>query len=88
MITDGLTAVQAFEAGEIDVLNGGLPTDEISRLKETPEYEQYTGLGTYYYGFNIKNIPDVKQRKAMSLAVDRRSLIDNIFQDDQLPATG
>ena len=24
----------------------------------------------------------------MSLAVDRRSLIDNIFQQDQLPATG
>ena len=88
MISDGLTAVQAFEAGEIDVLNQGLPADEISRLKETPEYDQYEGLGTYYYGFNIENIPDVKQRKAMSLAVDRRSLIDNIFQQDQLPATG
>jgi oligopeptide transport system substrate-binding protein len=88
MITDGITAVQAFEAGEIDVLYQGLPVDEISRLKETPEYDQYEGLGTYYYGFNIKNIPDVKQRKAMSLAVDRRSLIDNIFQQDQLPATG
>ena len=88
MITDGLTAVQAFEAGEIDVLYQGLPADEISRLKETPEYDQYEGLGTYYYGFNVKNIPDVKQRKAMSLAVDRRSLIDNVFQQDQLPATG
>ena len=88
MISDGLTAVQAFEAGEIDVLYQGLPVDEISRLKETPEYDQYEGLGTYYYGFNTENIPDVKQRKAMSLAVDRRSLIDNIFQQDQLPATG
>jgi oligopeptide transport system substrate-binding protein len=88
MISDGLTAVQAFEAGEIDVLNGGLPTDEMSRLKELPEYEQYTGLGTYYYGFNLKNIPDLNQRKAMSLAVDRRTLIDNVFQGDQLPATG
>ena len=88
MITDGITAVQAFEAGEIDVLNGGLPTDEIARLKETPEYDQYAGLGTYYEGFNVKNIPDVKQRRAMSLAIDRRSLIDNIAQADQLPATG
>jgi oligopeptide transport system substrate-binding protein len=88
MITDGLTAVQAFEAGEIDVLNGGLPTDEIARLKETPEYDQYTGLGTYYEGFNVKNIPDVKQRRAMSLAINRRSIIDNIAQADQLPATG
>jgi ABC-type oligopeptide transport system substrate-binding subunit len=37
---------------------------------------------------NVKNIPDVKQRQAMSLAIDRRQLIDNIFQEDQLPATG
>jgi len=88
MITDGTTAVQAFEANEIDVLYQGLPPDEISRLKETPEYAQYPGLGTYYYGFNVKNITDVKQRRAMSLAIDRRSIIDNIAQGDQLPTSG
>ncbi len=88
MITDGTTSVQAFEAGEIDVLFQGLPPDEIPRLKETPEYAQYPALGTYYYGFNVKNIPDVKQRRAMSLAIDRQSIIDNIAQQDQLPTTG
>ena len=88
MITDGTTSVQAFEAGEIDVLFQGLPPDEIPRLKETPEYAQYPALGTYYYGFNTKNITDVKQRRAMSLAIDRRSIIDNIAQQDQLPTTG
>jgi oligopeptide transport system substrate-binding protein len=88
MITDGTTSVQAFEAGELDVLFQGVPPDEIPRLKETPEYAQYPALGTYYYGFNVKNIPDVKQRRAMSLAIDRRSIIDNIAQQDQLPTTG
>src|SRR5687768_6333112 len=88
MISDGITAVQAFEAGEVDVLQGGLPPDEISRLKETPEYEQYTGLGTYYYGVNVKNITDLKQRQAMALAIPRQSIIDNVAQADQLPATG
>ena len=88
MITDGVTAVQAFEAGEVDVVYQGLPPDEISRLKETPEYEQYPALGTYYYGFNVKNIPDVKQRRAMALAIPRQSIIDNVAQADQLPATG
>ena len=44
IIVDGITAVQAFEAGEVDALDGsGLPPDEIARLKETPEYEQYPG---------------------------------------------
>ncbi|MGH3072428.1 MAG: peptide ABC transporter substrate-binding protein, partial [Gaiellaceae bacterium] len=88
MISDGITAVQAFEAGEVDVLQGGLPPDEMSRLKETPEYEQYTGLGTYYYGVNVKNITDVKQRRAMALAIPRQSIIDNVAQADQLPASG
>ena len=88
MITDGTTSVQAFEAGEIDVLYQGLPPDEISRLKETPEYDQYPALGTYYYGFNVKSVTDVKQRRAMSLAIDRQSIIDNIAQQDQLPTTG
>ena len=87
MISEGTTAVQAFEAGELD-MTAGLPPEELPRLKDTPEYAQYPGLGTYYYGLNIKTVPDLKQRQAMSLAIDRRTIIDNIAQADQLPSTG
>ena len=88
LINDPITAVQAFEAGEVDVLYQALPPSEISRLKETPEYEQYPGLGNFYYAFNVENIPDVKQRRAMSLAIPRQSIIDNIAQGGQRPSTG
>jgi oligopeptide transport system substrate-binding protein len=88
MISDGVTAVQAFEAGEIDVNNQPPSPDEMARLKETPEYEQYPSLGTYYYGVNVKNISDVNQRRAMALAIPRQSIIDNVAQGDQIPATG
>jgi oligopeptide transport system substrate-binding protein len=89
IIVDGTTRVQAFEAGEVDALDGsGLPPAEMQRLKELEEYEQYEYLGTYYYGFNIENISDVNQRRAMSLAVDRRTIIDNIAQADQVPGAG
>jgi ABC-type oligopeptide transport system substrate-binding subunit len=87
MISDGTTAVQAFEAGEVDV-TASLPPDEIPRLKDTPEYDNYAALGTYYYGLNTKNITDVKQRRAMALAIDRQTIIDNIAQADQVPSTG
>ena len=87
MISDGTTSVQAFEAGEVDV-TADLPPDEIPRLRDTPEYDKYDGLGTYYYGLNTKNIPDVNQRRAMALAIDRQTIIDNIAQADQEPATG
>jgi ABC-type oligopeptide transport system substrate-binding subunit len=71
----------------VDV-TGSIPPDETPRLKDTPEYDKYDALGTYYYGFNTKNIPDVNQRRAMALAIDRRTIIDNIAQADQEPATG
>ena len=87
MIEDATTSVQAYEAGEIDV-NPNLPTEEIAQIKETDDYEKYTSLGTYYYGFNVKNITDVNQRRAMSLAINRREIIDNVAQEDQLPTTG
>src|SRR5918992_2333638 len=88
IIVDGTTAVQSFEAGEVDVLDEQLPPAEIPRLKETPEYELYQGLSTSYYGFNLKQVPDVNQRRAMSLAIDRRSIIENITQANELPAKG
>jgi oligopeptide transport system substrate-binding protein len=89
IIVDGTTRVQAFEAGEIDALDaGGLPPDEIARLKETPEYESYPALGTYYYGFNLENLPDLNERRALSMAIDRRTIVDSIAQADQVPATG
>jgi oligopeptide transport system substrate-binding protein len=89
IIVDGTTRVQAFESGEIDALDGGgLPPDEIARLKDTPEYENYPSLGTYYYGFNMKNISDIHERRALSLAINRQEIIDQVAQADQIPATG
>jgi oligopeptide transport system substrate-binding protein len=87
MIAEGTTATQAFEAGDLDV-NLSLPPEELPRIKGTPEYQQYPALGTYYYGFNTKNITDVNQRRAMALAIDQRSIIDHVAQADQIPASG
>ncbi len=88
IIVDGTTAVQSFEAGEVDTLDEQLPSEEIARLKDTPEYELYKGLSTSYYGFNNKKITDIHQRRAMSLAVNRQEIIDNITQANEIPAKG
>jgi oligopeptide transport system substrate-binding protein len=88
MITEGTTALRAFEAGELDTSGQGLPPVDLPRLKGTPEYAQYPGLGTYYYGLNVKTVPDVNQRRAMALAIDRQTIIDNIAQGDQAASSG
>jgi oligopeptide transport system substrate-binding protein len=87
MLTEGTSSLQAFDAGDVDVTTT-IPTADLPRLKETPEYSQYAGLGTYYYGINLKNVRDVNQRRAMSLAIDRREIVDHITQGGQVPATG
>ena len=89
IIVDGTTRVQAFEAGEIDAIDGGgLPPEEIDRLKEEPYYEQYPSLGTYYYGFNTKNISDVNERRALSLAINRQIITDDIDKTGRDQSTG
>jgi oligopeptide transport system substrate-binding protein len=88
MITDGVTALQAFENGEIDACldDSCEPPAEIDRLKETDTWFVVPNLATYYYGFNLKNIPDVNQRKAMALAIDRTVIVENVTKRGEIPA--
>jgi oligopeptide transport system substrate-binding protein len=89
IIVEGTTAVQAFEAGEVDALDSGLiPPQELPRWKDDPAYYQSAALGTYYYGFNMKQVTDVNQRRAMSLAIDRQLIVDQITQAGEVPAHG
>jgi oligopeptide transport system substrate-binding protein len=88
IIVDGVTKVAAFENGEVDALDGGgLPPEDIERLKAEPYYEQYPSLGTYYYGFNVDNV-GLAQRKAMSLAINRTIITDEIDRTGRAQATG
>ena len=74
IIPEGSTAEQAFNSGEVDVNETGWPTAGHAAVKSTPAYKQFSALGIYYYGFNVKNIPDVNQRRAMaSRSTARRS---------------
>ena len=86
IITDGTTAVQSFDAGEVEVNTTGIPPSDIPREKTKDTYQNYPALGTYYYGLNVKNVP-LQERKALAFAIDRKSIIDHIAQADQVPAT-
>jgi len=88
IIPEGSTAEQAFQSGEVMIDETGWPTADTQRLKQTDDYKQWPALGIYYYGFNVKQIPDVNQRRAMSFAIDRKAIVDNIAQQGQVPATG
>jgi len=89
IIKDSTTALAAFEAGEIDACldNSCLPPDEIERLQDGESYVQSPGLATQYFGFNLKTVPDINQRRALAFALDRTSLVENVTKAGEEPAT-
>lgn len=88
VITDGTTAQNAFDAKNIDLDTTGVVPQDIPRYKKTPYWHVDPSLGTYYYGFNVKNITDVNQRRAMAFAIDRKAIVKYIAQAGQVPARG
>jgi oligopeptide transport system substrate-binding protein len=87
---DEVPAFAEYEAGNLDV--GPVPLADIDRVKADPvlsqEFKQSPSLCTYYYGFNTKApfVDDVRVRQALSMAIDRQSLIDNVTKGGQEPA--
>jgi oligopeptide transport system substrate-binding protein len=89
IIGDATTALQAFEAGELDACFEFtcIPPAEAPRLTDTDEYVAGKALATRFLGFNTANVRDPEQRRAMALAVDRRAIVDNVTSAAESPAT-
>jgi oligopeptide transport system substrate-binding protein len=87
---DETAAFAEYEAGNLDV--AAVPLADIDRVKADPVLSQELviapNLCTYYYGFNTTApvVSDVRVRRALSMAVDRQALIDNVTKGNQEPA--
>ena len=86
-----------FRTGQLHITNE-VPTIKVPRLmKEKAKkekrgkyhpYNNIPGLGIYYYELNTKAKPldDVRVRKALSLAIDRKLLVDRVTRSGEMPA--
>jgi len=89
LIDDVTTALQAYNAGELDLLPD-VPPEEIPRLiAEDPNFYVFPLLGTYYYNFNmdLDLWQDVKVRRAFALAIDREVIVSTAAAS-YVPAAG
>jgi oligopeptide transport system substrate-binding protein len=88
---DAVAQLAEYEAGNLDVVPDP-PLADLDRIKADPVLSQELSINpgtcTYYYGFNTKApfVDDVRVRRALSMAIDRQSLIDNVTKGGQLPA--
>lgn len=77
-----------YEAGKADHVSSP-PLSDLDRIKADPTLSKEFAVSpqqcTYFYGFNTKAlvVDDVRVRRALSMAVDRQSLIDNVAKGGQ-----
>ncbi len=80
---------RAFRAGQLHLTDALPPAkvDVYRRQSSTPlRIDPY--LGTEFYRFNVKRpfVNDVRVRRALALAVDRKTIVERILGGGQLPA--
>jgi len=84
------TEERMFRAGQLHI-TGTIPIDKIALYQEKhPQLLQVVPyLGTYYYRLNVRtpHLKDQRVRRALNLAIDRQSLVDNITKGGELPAS-
>lgn len=92
IITDDTSAFAAFKTGQVDVTEF-IPTAEIQNVLASGEAERYAQIGTYFYTFNLSGndkeveaLKDKRVRRALALAIDRPSIIENVTKAGQVPA--
>ena len=84
------TQEKYFRAGQIHNAYQ-IPSDKVPTYqKKNPELLHITPhLASYFYRFNTAKgaAANVKVRKALSMAIDRKSIVENVTQGGQMPAT-
>lgn len=91
ILDDENTAWQRYDGGEFDFLTP-LPQAVVAQLKAENHPELVIGgdLATYYYNFNTEVEPfnNANIRKALVMALDKETIVNNIAQGGQIAAEG
>ncbi len=90
-IEDYHPAMNLYKAGEIDYIgdNTALPSEYQPLLRTKKDYRNNVFLTVYWYTLNTRKPPldDVRVRRALNLAIDKRQIVEKIARGGQMPAT-
>ncbi|MBP0482210.1 peptide ABC transporter substrate-binding protein [Sagittula salina] len=91
VIGDENQALTRYKAGELDKTD--IPAGQYPALKDELPDEAYAvpRLCNYYFSFNLSDtgleaFKDVRVRKALSMAIDRKVIVDAVLKGGQFPA--
>ncbi len=90
IVPDLLTQEMEFYGGAID--NYGVQPHQVARLKNDPEYQNFSGLsfGYSYIGYNMRRelFKDKRVRKALGMAIDTDKIIRYVMYEQAERITG
>jgi ABC-type oligopeptide transport system substrate-binding subunit len=90
--TDSAAVLRRYRAGELDIIYGGLPNDQLAWLKQNMPKELHVApsAAAAYYALNTTKPPlnDVRVRQALAMAINREVLVEKITLAGELPAYG
>lgn len=97
LVRDETSAWASYKSGQFDMVDI-VPQSEIQGALADGSATAFEQLGTYFYCINVsdkakevdpeaaKVLSDVRVRKALNLAIDRKSLVENVAKGGQIPA--
>lgn len=90
MIVDESTMLTAFESGELDIIDSILASELPKLQAESDALITMPSIGTYFYAYNtkIKPLDNALVRKALSLSIDRKAIVESVTKAGEIPATG
>lgn len=84
---NSITAYNMYLNDELDAIFNNVPPDLIKDLKLRDDYYSMGINSTYFYSLNtkVKPLDNVKVRKALSFAIDRKTLTESVLNDSSIP---
>lgn len=88
MMQNPTASVAGIKDGTLD-FSKVVPTQDIPVLKEEGILQIKPLLGSYYYCFSTTNeiLKDVRIRKALTLAIDRKYIVENVTKGGEVPTS-
>ncbi len=91
-IPDGHERLAQFEAGQLDCIHAP-PPSEVARLLKDSQYQSYAHpqASNMYLSLDWKHelgFADLRIRRAVSLAIDRQSIVEQVFHGHASPTWG
>ncbi len=80
-VSESSTEITMYEVGDLDMTYMGMSNADIKRYQQDGTLKYWSSANTRYIMVNNEKAPldDPKVRKALSLALDRQSFVDNVI---------